>query len=436
MEAAALFTESTEEESSSFFREGEGGEGGAARDDDEEEEAAEAAGEAAAAASSARSFTLYAARGCGAKSRKASITDTLQQQEASDQDLRLTVVASDLAAECEAELRSFIARRLEKGALYGSIGSVATLNLTSADDSTACYYCLLQQPLPAVAESVESAESAESVESAEPGEPGEDGGSGREEGSNGAMAADYVICFLGLTEQGLELFRPELDKYAAGLLAYLDAEVGTEGWHGATYLGGWLEDAVLYIHRVLRTLNGHIAMLLHAALSHAHVDVVGANEKLSQDISRFVQTSRLEGLMPGSPSACPQSAGDSMVTVDCSTDSPSVRNGTSNRFCDTWADALTRAAETGSAFVLRQILENFKLKAIQDMNSFQRLLNQAESDHYALYRCLQFVRACGNGGVLLSCPAMGPGLVPASRPAALSVLRVLAEFTRENGETP
>ncbi|CAM9931213.1 unnamed protein product [Lampetra fluviatilis] len=357
MEAAALFTESTEEESSSFFREGEGG---AARDDDEEEEeAAEAAGEAAAAASSARSFTLYAARGCGAKSRKASITDTLQQQEASDQDLRLTVVASDLAAECEAELRSFIARRLEKGALYGSIGSVATLNLT-----------------------------------------------------------------------------PELDKYAAGLLAYLDAEVGTEGWHGATYLGGWLEDAVLYIHRVLRTLNGHIAMLLHAALSHAHVDVVGANEKLSQDISRFVQTSRLEGLMPGSPSACPQSAGDSMVTVDCSTDSPSVRNGSDNRFCDTWADALTRAAETGSAFVLRQILENFKLKAIQDMNSFQRLLNQAESDHYALYRCLQFVRACGNGGVLLSCPAMGPGLVPASRPAALSVLRVLAEFTRENGETP
>uniref|UniRef100_S4RZ78 Chromosome 17 open reading frame 75 n=1 Tax=Petromyzon marinus TaxID=7757 RepID=S4RZ78_PETMA len=305
----------------------------------------------------------------------------------------------------EAELRSFIARRLDNGALYGSIGSVATLILASADDSTACYYCLLQQPLPVVAESVET------------------------------TAADYVICFLGLTEQGLELYPPELDKYAAGLLAYLDAEVGTEGWRGAAYLGGWLEDAVLYIHRVLRTLNGHIAMLLHAALSHAPVDVVGANEKLSQDISRFVQTSRLEGLMPGSPSAWPQSAGNSTVTVDCSSDSPSVRNGTSNRFCNTWADALTRAAETGSAFVLRQILENFKLKAIQDMNSFQRLLNQAESDHYALYRCLQFVRACGNGGVLLSCPALGPGLVPASRPAALSVLCVLAEFTRENGET-
>uniref|UniRef100_A0A8C4T1I3 Uncharacterized protein n=1 Tax=Erpetoichthys calabaricus TaxID=27687 RepID=A0A8C4T1I3_ERPCA len=105
----------------------------------------------------------------------------------------------------------------------------------------------------------------------------------------------------------------------------------------------------------------------------------------------------------------------------------SATNLISNRFCEEWSQAFLNSAEGGNAFLLRQILENFKLKAIQDLNNLKRLVRQAETSHYALYRCYTFLQNCGNGDVLLQ----NVKVEYAEMPEAGSIVQVLEEFSQE-----
>ncbi|KAG8534536.1 hypothetical protein GDO81_019202, partial [Engystomops pustulosus] len=73
----------------------------------------------------------------------------------------------------------------------------------------------------------------------------------------------------------------------------------------------------------------------------------------------------------------------------------------SNRFCEAWMQVFLSACDAGNPFLFRQKLENFKLKVIQDMNILKRLIRQAESSHYSLFRCYNFLKNCGNGDLLL-----------------------------------
>ena len=57
-----------------------------------------------------------------------------------------------------------------------------------------------------------------------------------------------------------------------------------------------------------------------------------------------------------------------------------------NRFCQEWATTMQGEEEESKPSYLRQVVENFKLKIIQDLNNLRRLLQHAEKDHYALYR--------------------------------------------------
>lgn len=67
------------------------------------------------------------------------------------------------------------------------------------------------------------------------------------------------------------------------------------------------------------------------------------------------------------------------------------------------------------------------LQAIQDMNSLKRFIRQAESSHYALFRCCQFLQGCGNGDVLLQ----NAHAEHRDLPEACSIIRVLDEFLSE-----
>uniref|UniRef100_A0A3Q1FPR8 Chromosome 17 open reading frame 75 n=1 Tax=Acanthochromis polyacanthus TaxID=80966 RepID=A0A3Q1FPR8_9TELE len=115
------------------------------------------------------------------------------------------------------------------------------------------------------------------------------------------------------------------------------------------------------------------------------------------------------------------------LIIDCSTSPPTLTNTGHNRFCDDWIQAFLNAAERCNPFLLRQILENFKLKAIQDMNSLKRFVRQAEMSHYALFRCCQFLQGCGNGDVLLQ----NARAEHSDLPEACSIIGVLEEFLRE-----
>ncbi|CAL8305543.1 unnamed protein product [Merluccius merluccius] len=123
----------------------------------------------------------------------------------------------------------------------------------------------------------------------------------------------------------------------------------------------------------------------------------------------------------------PLAENTSDLVIDCSTTPPMLSNTVSNRFCDDWIQAFLNAAERCNPFLLRQILENFKLKAIQDMNSLKRFVRQAEMSHYALFRCCQFLQGCGNGDVLLQ----NAKAEHSDLPEACRIISVLEEFLTE-----
>ncbi|XP_010872758.2 protein Njmu-R1 isoform X3 [Esox lucius] len=309
----------------------------------------------------------------------------------------LTLVDSSLPSEAEPELRCYISRRLSKGALLGGMGNIATVELSSVPEAAVgCYCCLVEQER-------------------SPEQPD-------------AEANGYVICLMGGSEKGLNLFRLELDKYVQGLQSSLQTPelVNLEN-EIRPYLSRWYEESVMHIHRVVQMAQGSICFLLHAALSHKHVEVTNADDRTKADVARFIRAASLQGLVQEDMCKTISQEALTDLIVDCSTSPPMLSNTVSNRFCDDWIQAFLKAAERCNPFLLRQILENFKLKAIQDMNSLKRFIRQAESSHYALFRCCQFLQSCGNGDVLIQ----NARAEHRDMPEACSIIHVLDEFLSE-----
>ncbi|KAK7940273.1 hypothetical protein WMY93_003599 [Mugilogobius chulae] len=357
----------------------------------------------------------------------------------SQDDFSLTLIDSSLPVEAEPELRTYISRRLSKGALLGGMGNIATVELSIPEQAVGCYCCLLEQER-------------------SPEQPESDG--------NG-----YVICFMGGSEKGLNLypyihqhyfclvwsmrasscekivhkqtlsnsftkstFRLELDKYVQGLHSSLQTpELQNLETEVRPYLSRWYEESVMHIYRVVQLVQANISFLLHAALSHTPVEVVNSDERTKADVSRFIKAASLQGLSQQqdttAASLCKAMSEDVQtdLIIDCATNPPTLSNTVSNRFCDDWIQAFLNAAERCNPFLLRQILENFKLKAIQDMNSLKRFVRQAEMSHYALFRCCQFLQSCGNGDVLLQ----NTRAEHSDSTEACSIISVLEEFIRE-----
>ncbi|XP_078257598.1 LOW QUALITY PROTEIN: protein Njmu-R1 [Rhinoraja longicauda] len=340
--------------------------------------------------------------------RRTGSSDSFPKETLSQEDLSLSLVASNLSIEAETELRTFLIKRLSKGTLFAGMGTIAAVELSIAEQQAmACYYCVLQPP-----EQLAATEGDELSK---------------------AMVTDYVLCFVGSTEKSLELFRIELDKYAQGLQPYLYSEASAAEPHIQPYLSSWYEEAVLYIHRVVQLFQGKLSILLRAALSHTPVDVQGADSKIKQAIEWFLCAASLQGLMQEDTlaSLCKAMAQEQQkaIVVDCSGPTPTVTNAVSNKFCEDWVPSFLNIQEGNNPFLLRQILENFKLKAIQDMNSLKRYIQQAESNNYALFKCFVFLKNCGNGEVLLQ----NVKVEQVEMPEARSVVKVLEEFLHEEG---
>ncbi|XP_065591535.1 protein Njmu-R1 isoform X1 [Cyrtonyx montezumae] len=318
-------------------------------------------------------------------------------------DFSLSLLDTNLPAEAETELRGFIAKRLAKGAVFEGMGNVATVDLSIPECKVGCYYCLFQQ---------ESLLETATLES-------------------DINAPEYVVCFLGGSEKGLELFRLELDKYIQSLKLSLDLEQKTLEACVNPYLRSWFENSICPIQRVVQLFQEKLAFLLHAALSYTPVEVKNADERTEKDISRFLAAASLQGLvqegtMTSLCIAMTEEQHKSMV-VDCIGAQPQLHNAGSNRFCEDWMHAFVNGAEGGNPFLFRQILENFKLKAIQDINNLKRFIRQAEMNHYALFKCYMFLKNCGSGDILLKIVKVEHAEMPEAR----NVVTVLEEFMRE-----
>uniref|UniRef100_A0A7N4PAX7 Chromosome 17 open reading frame 75 n=1 Tax=Sarcophilus harrisii TaxID=9305 RepID=A0A7N4PAX7_SARHA len=319
-------------------------------------------------------------------------------------DFSLSLVDTNLPSEAEPELRSAIAKRLSKGAVFEGLGNVTSVELSLPDSRVGCYYCLFQQDKPLL----ETA-TTESVPD----------------------TAEYIVCFLGGSEKGLELFRLELDRYIQGLKTNVDGkEVSSEACT-KSYLSNWFEAAVCPIQRVVNLFQEKLTFLLHAALSYTPVEVQESDEKTKKDINGFLSVASLQGLIHEGTmtSLCMAMTEEphKSVVINCSGSQPQFSNAGSNKFCEDWMQAFLNAAGGGNPFLFRQILENFKLKAIQDTNNLKRFIRQAEMNHYALFKCYLFLKNCGSGDILLKIVKVEHEEMPEAK----NVILALEEFMKE-----
>ncbi|KAM5274662.1 protein Njmu-R1 [Ctenodactylus gundi] len=324
-------------------------------------------------------------------------------------DFSLSLVDTNLPSEVEPELRSFIAKRLSKGAVFEGLGHVASVELRIPGYRVGCYYCLFREEklLPETA-TVGSEQSP----------------------------SEYVVCFLGGSEKGLELYPffglwLELDKYIQGVKSSMNCEERGLENHIKSYLNNWFEDVVCPIQRVVLLFQDKLTFLLHAALSYTPVEVKESDEKTKRDINRFLSVASLQGLIhEGTMTSLCMAMSEEQhksVIIDCSSSQPQVYNAGSNRFCEDWMQAFLNAAEGGNPFLFRQVLENFKLKAIQDTNNLKRFIRQAEMNHYALFKCYMFLKNCGSGDILLKIVKVEHEEMPEAK----NVVAVLEEFMKE-----
>ncbi|KAF7477565.1 Hypothetical predicted protein [Marmota monax] len=317
----------------------------------------------------------------------------------SGDDFSLSLVDTNLPSEVEPELRSFIAKRLSKGAIFEGLGNVASVELRIPGYRVGCYYCLFQQGklLP---------ETATVGSEYNP--------------------TEYVVCFLGE-----HTFRLELDKYIQGLKNNMNCEEGGLENHTKAYLNSWFEDVVCPIQRVVLLFQEKLTFLLHAALSYTPVEVKESDEKTKRDINRFLSVASLQGLIhEGTMTSLCMAMTEEQhksVVIDCSGSQPQFSNAGSNRFCEDWMQAFLNGAEGGNPFLFRQVLENFKLKAIQDTNNLKRFIRQAEMNHYALFKCYMFLKNCGSGDILLKIVKVEHEEMPEAK----NVVAVLEEFMKE-----
>uniref|UniRef100_A0A6J0SVR2 Protein Njmu-R1 isoform X1 n=1 Tax=Pogona vitticeps TaxID=103695 RepID=A0A6J0SVR2_9SAUR len=350
-------------------------------------------------------YCLYGYQGCrlpqGVDSDDGSPSSTSAGTPSSD-DFSLSLVDTNLPAEAEMELRSGIAKHLVKGPFFEGMGNVVGVELSVPEGRLGCYYCLFQLE--------------KSSDTASP------------ESSNNLL--DYVICFLGGSEKGLELFRLELDRYVQDMKINLDSEQNNLETCIKPFLETWFEDLVCPIQRVVQLFQEKLAFLLHAALSCTPVEVKDSDERTKKDINRFLRAASLQDLVRETTmtSLCVTMTEEHKpVVTDCSGPQPQFHNAGSNKFCDDWMRAFLSGSEGGNPFLFRQILENFKLKAIQDINNLKRFIRQAEMSHYALFKCYLFLKNCGSGDVLLKMVKVEQ----AEMQEAKSVICVLEEFMRE-----
>jgi hypothetical protein len=198
-------------------------------------------------------------------------------------------------------------------------------------------------------------------------------------------------------------------------------------------MGEWFTQRVEYIARVIQLCQKVLPVLLHIAID-SDVEVSGPNESNVKDVKLFLDTCSMASLMQleGEKKIAPSPLARNKVTITASHNSCTLSSEETSQFCSNWAEVLlAHGTNSPDPFFLRQAVENYKLKIVQDLNAFKRLLREAESDYHALYRCYLFLSVCGNGSLLLQCVLQEATALEVA--PTLAVLQVLQTFSQKNG---
>ncbi|CAH3039548.1 unnamed protein product [Pocillopora meandrina] len=349
-----------------------------------------------------------------------SVSDFLRKEATTNYDFSLSLLSTNLSGEQETELRTFMAKRLARGTVYSGNGNINVLENVFPGDSALCYYCLLRG----------GKESGDSIEQQDMDSPG----------FGSFLSKDYVICLVSGSESGLDLFQKELDEYSKGLLPYIDKYTESlDVQESFKHLEFWYEENVEFVCRCTSLLKEDLAVLIGLGLLGGSLEVQSDDEKLKMDLKMFVEACSMVNVL-GTSVDIPMdmenkklskccTAIPSKVTLKADGGEYELSSKVSTRFCREWAKTMLSEAVDNPVF-LRQVIENYKLRVNHDLNTLKRLLRQAETDHYALYRSYVFLLKCGNGPILLRNATLEAHALCSDD--TLNIIKVLEEYIEEN----
>ncbi|XP_047143372.1 protein Njmu-R1 isoform X2 [Hydra vulgaris] len=220
----------------------------------------------------------------------------------------------------------------------------------------------------------------------------------------------FLVSFMVETESGFELFQKDLDDYCNSLLLSLEKYMESiDVSEYLTLLDEWYDSKVCFIERCLQYFSKDLALLLCASFCSISVTIdPKIPDCVKKDIQRFLECSSLSLLFDEiNNSKYLLSLNESQVlhvSLNSEENSYSIVQGNITSYTTPFAFNCIRSLEEmkfNNPIKMRQLIENYKVKIIQDINSFHRLIKQAENDYYALYKAYIFIASSGNAYVII-----------------------------------
>ncbi|GLH04925.1 Protein Njmu-R1 [Gryllus bimaculatus] len=234
------------------------------------------------------------------------------------------------------------------------------------------------------------------------------------------LPSQALVCLLAVAEANLEVFRPELARFCEKLEPHIKEQSASD------LLSKWHVKCVQYVGHILEELGPDIAALLQLVQQNGGIKVEGkVPASVEADIQQFLMACSVSECLVGAPPGV-----EAIVHMrPGATRKVCVMGVQANAYCTDWARLLLELGPSAEPWRLRKLLEAFKLKTIKDMNILKRLLKQAETDHYFLYRAYAFLWQSGNSDILLRQAALEGSSSP-------DVLSVLEEHLSGCGSSP
>lgn len=200
---------------------------------------------------------------------------------------------------------------------------------------------------------------------------------------------EFIVCFICDGTALLSPFYHELDKYTDGLAEHLE--------NPEPYLVQWQFNCIEYVLRVVDFFKNDLSSLMYIALSRNNIDILTSNPncQIVRDTHLFISSCSLKELMYNTAVVfAPCSDPEEIVMIDFDN---KIVNYETNTFCSKWASQIESEFD---AYIVRQKLEDYKIAANEDLNTFRRLLHLAEADHYAFFQGYEFIKLHENGKIL------------------------------------
>jgi len=331
-------------------------------------------------------------------------------REGEEVEVHLEVEYTNLDVKEESNLRKYVQHKVNRKLIFSQTGQIGILptfepTKTKHSSTTLCYYSMIEvkeknNPSPSPQQSVEN------LNQIQP-QPENEGKSNEDK----PKILEYILCLICELEsdEGFALFRPDLDLFCVKLKRLL-MEVkfhGKDDNELRDNLESWYTYTIEHITRCVDTVKDKLPVVLHSALIGKPIIIAKGSERKTfvEDITKFIRAASLNQLSDQSNVII----GDDrefypngiIISLDSSFNFQ-ISSKETNVFCREWAKEIRKSAKTLDPFKLRNLMEHYKLKVIQELNQLKRLVEHAKISNYALYKAYSMLKKNSASDVLLT----------------------------------